>query len=125
MGLFGFSGSNSKLPWVNIESVEHLNDVLNHESERPKLFFKHSTRCSISSMALSSFEGNWTTDNELCELYFIDLLRYRDVSNAIADITGIIHQSPQAIVVRGEKVLYEATHSSIDARQIESLLQKG
>jgi len=125
MGFFSKSKPVATLPWVNVESVEQLNDILLSDSEKPKLLFKHSTRCGISSMVLRSFEGAWSSGNELCELYFIDLLRHRDVSNSVAELTGIIHQSPQAIVIKGKEIIYDATHSGIDGRKIESILKKG
>lgn len=125
MGFFSKSKPVPSLPWMNVESVEQLKDILLNDSEKPKLLFKHSTRCGISSMVLRSFEDAWSSGSELCDLYFIDLLRHRDVSNSIAELTGIMHQSPQAIVIKGKENIYDATHSGIDARTIESILKKG
>ena len=125
MGFFSKSKPVPSLPWMNVESVEQLKDILLNDSEKPKLLFKHSTRCGISSMVLRSFEDAWSSGSELCDLYIIDLLRHRDVSNSIAELTGIMHQSPQAIVIKGKEIIYDATHSGIDARTIESILKKG
>ena len=126
MGLFNFSKTPKKdpLPWVELTSVEQLNDVLQNIGEKPVLLFKHSTRCSISSMALNGFERNWTGEVD-CELYYLDLISHRDISQKIEELTGVIHQSPQAIVLKGKEIVYEATHSGIDARGIESILRKG
>lgn len=124
MGIFSKSPKKEPLPWVAITSTNQLNELLHNIGEKPVLLFKHSTRCSISSMALNGFERNWTTGKELCDLYFIDLLKHRDVSNLTAELTGINHQSPQAIVIKGKEIIYDATHTSIDARRIESLLSK-
>lgn len=124
MGLFSSSKKREALPWKNITSVEQLSDLLHNVGEKPILLFKHSTRCGISSMVLNSFEGDWNTGSDLCDLYFIDLLSHRDVSNEVAVLTGIIHQSPQAIVIKGKEIIYDATHSSINARAIQSLLKK-
>ncbi len=125
MGFFNFSKSApvEKLPWININSVEQLNSILRNVGDKPILLFKHSTRCSISSMALTGFERNWS-GRVHCELYFIDLLKHRDVSQETAILTGITHQSPQCIVIKGSEIVYEATHSGIDARRIESILKK-
>lgn len=112
------------LPWKNVESVDQLMEIAKTTFDKPVLLFKHSTRCSISAMALNSFERNWSSGNELCNLYFVDLLNYRDVSNKIAEITGITHQSPQVIVLKGSEIIYDASHSAIDARRIESRLKK-
>ena len=126
MGLFSFSKGPKKepLPWINLSSVEQLKEVLFNIGEKPVLLFKHSTRCSISSMALNGFERNWSGEVE-CELYYIDLLKHRDISQEVAVLTGVVHQSPQAIVLKGKEIVYDATHTSIDARRIESILKKG
>ena len=120
MGFFNFSSEPKEtLNWSNITSVEMLEEVYSSSENKPNLFFKHSTRCSISSMALNGFERNWNKEVE-CNLYFIDLIAHRDVSNKLAELSGVIHQSPQAIVVSGGQIIYSATHSGIDANDIES-----
>lgn len=107
--------------WINIESVQQLNEVLDINSPKTKLFFKHSTRCSISSMALKFFESDWI-GNEDVECYFIDLIAYREVSNELAKQTHVEHQSPQVIVLKEKNVIYNASHQSIDAEKILKLL---
>lgn len=121
MGLFSIS-NKKRLPWTDITAVDQLHEVLELAKEKPVLLFKHSTRCSISAMALNSFENKWNNENERCDLYFVDLLKHRDVSNAIAEEMKVTHQSPQAIVWNGSEVLYHASHSSIDVRAIEKLV---
>ena len=125
MSFFNFSKTPARqLPWINVTSTEQLSDVLHNIGDKPVLLFKHSTRCSISSMALNSFERNWTDEGDLCDLFYIDLLQHRDVSQLVAELTGVVHQSPQAIVIKGKEIVYEGTHSGIDARRIESILKK-
>ena len=103
--------------WINIESVQQLNDILDNSSDVTNLFFKHSTRCSISSMALKFFESDWkNVENVKC--YFIDLIAYREVSNMLAQKTHVEHQSPQVIVLKTHHVTYNASHHSIDAEKI-------
>ena len=109
------TGSNG-LPWQRLTSVDQLKEAITSSSEKPVLFFKHSTRCSISSMALNGFQKRWEGTSEEIDIYYLDLLNYRDVSNAMAMETGVIHQSPQVIVLKNNEVVYTATHSSIDAR---------
>ena len=123
MGLFG-SYKSKKLPWTDVTSVEDFHNVVSTEEEKVKLFFKHSTRCSISIMVLSSFEGSWNQDVEV-NLYFVDLLKHRDVSNEIAKTFNVVHQSPQLIVVKGGEVIYSASHSSINTREIEKAIRQG
>jgi hypothetical protein len=75
MGLFSFGKSNSKkLDWIELNSMEELDQSIENSTDRPAIFFKHSTRCSISSMALNRFENDWKEDAE-GTLYFIDLIK--------------------------------------------------
>ncbi|MFT6243983.1 MAG: bacillithiol system protein YtxJ [Salibacteraceae bacterium] len=111
--------------WNQLSSIKQLNELVLSAQDKPVVIFKHSTRCGISSMAWNSFRNNWTSEDTLADVYVLDLLNHRDVSNEVAEVTGVYHQSPQAIVLKGTEVIYEATHSGIDARQIESILRKG
>lgn len=111
--------------WNQLSSIEQLNELVLSAQDKPVVIFKHSTRCGISSMAWKSFQSNWTSEDTLADVYLLDLLNHRDVSSEIALVTGVFHQSPQAIVLKGTEVIYEATHSAIDATQIESILRKG
>lgn len=124
MGWFSKSESDkrAKVNWVQLTSEEQLLNAIEESTEKPVLIFKHSTRCSISMMALNGFEGRWEGTDEEITLYFLDLLRYRDLSNEVERITGITHQSPQAIMIKNKEVVYSASHSGIDARQILKLI---
>lgn len=120
MGLFSKSSTPiSSFPWKEITSVEEFNEMLNAPTEKAKLFFKHSTRCSISSMALKGFEREWNVSSDDFELYFIDLIAHRDISNAIAAESHVEHQSPQVVVWRNGEVVYNASHHHIDAQKIQ------
>lgn len=121
-----FSGLKSKdktvFPWIELTSSDQLHTAIENSTDQSFLIFKHSTRCSISSMAKSRFENNWTTTNENCDIYYLDLLAHRDISNEIEKITGTIHQSPQVIVIKNKEVIYTDSHSNIDAKLIEQIL---
>ena len=123
MGLFSFNKKprSSKLNWNTIESVEALKDALSDTEDYSGLFFKHSTRCNISAMALNGFESQWEEDDK-CKLYFIDLIAHRDVSNALSELTGVEHQSPQVILVKNKEAIYTASHNGISAREIKKLI---
>lgn len=123
MGLFSANKEPKKeFPWINLISLEQLTLAIESSVEKPVLLFKHSTRCSISSMAKARFENNWSTSTNVCDLFYLDLLAYRLISNEIEKLTGVVHQSPQAIVIINKIVVYEDSHSSINALEIENIL---
>jgi bacillithiol system protein YtxJ len=125
MGLFSRKPKEEKeskvMPWIELKSVQQLHDIYNAPSDKLKVFFKHSTRCSISSMALRNFQAEWNVNNDCADLYYLDLISFRDVSNEIAQLTGVPHQSPQAIVLKDKHVKYHESHSHIDASDIQKL----
>jgi bacillithiol system protein YtxJ len=111
-----------KLPWRQLESKEALEALFNSPSEVPFLLFKHSTRCGISSFVLSKFESEWNLAEDTCHLYYLDLLQYREISAKIASLSGVVHQSPQLILVHAGNVIYHASHNEIEASVIHKKL---
>lgn len=105
-----------------MEHLGQIEEIIELSEQMPVIIFKHSTRCSISSMAKSRFESKWNISTENIDLYLLDLIAYREISNEIAAITEIIHQSPQVIVLKNKEVLYTETHSNIDANVIQDML---
>ncbi|QCX53869.1 bacillithiol system redox-active protein YtxJ [Elizabethkingia sp. JS20170427COW] len=123
MSFFNFFGSNEKeeLPsfWNILTSEEELYKAVEESKEHWVLIFKHSTRCPISSRVLRNFERDLEAqDLPNYRFYYLDLLKYRALSNKIADDFGVAHQSPQVIVLKNEKSVYDASHHSI---QVEAL----
>jgi bacillithiol system protein YtxJ len=104
--------------WRKLESLEALQVAIDESATHPVALFKHSTRCSISSTAKDRMERQWSFTDEQLPVYYLDLIQHRDISNMIAEITGIQHESPQLIIVKGGKAIYDASHSGIAPRFI-------
>ncbi len=100
--------------WNKLEDAGQL-AAINEESKTGKvMLFKHSTRCSISSMALNRIESNWKdSDNQLVKPYYLDLIAHRDISNLIAEQYGVEHQSPQVLIISNGKCIYHESHNNI------------
>ena len=124
--LFGNSDSkdtsSGSIKWNALTDVNQLDAIVEESAETPVLLFKHSTRCSVSRMALKSFEKEYSIDENKAQPYFLDLLEHRDISNAIASRFGVTHQSPQLILIKNGKAVYNTSHSDIDAGTIKNKL---
>lgn len=105
------------MDWKLLNTEAQFLELLN--SEPLFAVFKHSTRCSISSMAKSRFEREYNLD---FPVYYLDLIQYRPISNLIAEKSGIEHQSPQLIVFQNGKPIYNGSHSGIVIDDIKSEL---
>jgi len=111
-----------KMNWNQLTTEDQLEAVIEESKNTPVLIFKHSTRCSISSMVKNRLERSWNFDNEL-KPYYLDLIQYRNVSNLIAQKLNVEHQSPQAIVLKDKNVHYDASHMSISLDRAIELLK--
>ncbi len=107
--------------WISITSIDQLDQLTEESKTKPILIFKHSRSCSISKATLDRLERNWHLDG--VKTYFLDLLTYRDVSNAIAKIFEVQHESPQVLIVDNGKSIYDRSHFDITFQDIKNKLQ--
>ncbi len=106
--------------WNNLISAAQLEDIIHSSFEQPQVLFKHSTRCSISNAALGRLERNWKNEEfSGITTYYLDLLKYRDVSNAIAERFQIAHESPQVLVIKNGICIYHVSHTEIDYHDLK------
>lgn len=103
------------MKWIPLETLEQLDQI--KASNEYSLIFKHSTRCSISMMARKRFELDWDALPENINLYFLDLIRFREISNRIAEMFNVYHQSPQILLIKDGDCIYEASHGEISAEE--------
>lgn len=115
---------DSKINWVPLNDIAQLNEISSSSAVQPVVIFKHSTRCSISRMVLKQLENEYEYKENEVTPYFLDLLAYRDVSNEIALRFNVMHQSPQMIVIKNGKAVYNASHDGIHAEDVEQFLEK-
>lgn len=114
--------SKSNIKWIDLTDLGQLNQIIQDSAEKPVVVFKHSTRCSVSRMALKQFENEFDLADQV-DTYFLDLISYRDVSNEIASRFQVIHQSPQLVLIKEGKSVYDASHSDIDASELKEILK--
>jgi len=110
--------NTSKINWIELTDLGQLNEIMDLSHEQPVAIFKHSTRCSISRMALKQFENEFDLEGSVTP-YFLDLLNHRDISNEIATRFEVYHQSPQLLLIKEGKSVYDASHSDIDAMELK------
>lgn len=113
--------NENKINWNELTDLGQLDEIIAASNEKPVAIFKHSTRCSVSRMALKQFENQFNSSDKVTP-YFLDLITYRDISNEIATRFGVYHQSPQLILIKEGKAIYNVSHSDIDAEELGTKL---
>jgi bacillithiol system protein YtxJ len=104
--------------WRKIDDAQALDKVIASSYQAPVLIFKHSYRCAISSTALNRLERSWDTKAADITPYLVDVIGERPLSQIIAQKTGIQHESPQALLLKDGKVIYNESHLGIDYREL-------
>jgi bacillithiol system protein YtxJ len=106
--------------WTPLQSMHQLDEIL--AGPGPMLLFKHSTRCSISTVALERL--NKSTISDRLPAYLLDLLAHREISTAIATRLQVHHESPQVLLVKNGECHYDESHLSITVDEVEEALAK-
>ena len=108
--------------WTPLKSEEQINEIKFKSGKNPQVIFKHSTRCSISSMAKNRLDKN--DKPEGVDFYYLDIINYRPISNKIAEEFNVNHQSPQVLIINGGKCVYNESHSGIHMDEIKSFAEQ-
>ncbi|MHB1176910.1 MAG: bacillithiol system redox-active protein YtxJ [Daejeonella sp.] len=102
--------------WIQLTTIQQLQEIKAFSGY--SVIFKHSTRCSISMMARKRFEIDWDSIPEGIPLHFLDLISYREISNAIAEEFKVHHESPQLLLIKDGECVYETSHGEISAEEL-------
>lgn len=104
--------------WKHLKTSEELEELIRLSHTSPQVIFKHSTRCSISSVVKNRLEKSAGE----APVHYLDLIAHRPVSNSIAEIFGVIHESPQVLVIKEGKCVFHESHMAIHFEDVAPLL---
>lgn len=102
--------------WTDLNLESQIEEIIAKSGKKPQLIFKHSTRCSVSSLVRNRLNKSELPEN--IDFYYLDLLKYRAISQKIASVLGVQHQSPQVILIKDEKPVYNESHTAITMEEI-------
>ncbi len=102
--------------WIEFTDITGLEEIKKKSEDKPQVIFKHSTRCSISSMAKSRLER--ATLPAGIDFNYLDLISHRNVSAKIADDFNVEHASPQVLVIKNGSCIYDESHNAISMDEI-------
>ena len=110
----GESKKEDTTPWINLTTVEQLDEIVERSKTKTQIIFKHSTRCGVSRMVMNQFKKAYKLSENEADLYYLDLLNYRTISGAISENFKILHESPQLLVIKNGAVVAHDSHSGIN-----------
>jgi len=111
-----------QLPWIALTTLLQLDEIETKSKTKTQVIFKHSTRCGISRMVLNQFVDAYDHSDKDIDLYYLDLLNHRDVSNEVGYKFQLIHESPQLLVIRNGITVAHASHGAINALDLSEFI---
>ncbi len=120
MNLNGSKGEQAEGGFAPLPDADALDGLLARSHDVPVLLFLHDPYCPISRRAWGEMQQ--LAAGPLLDAYLVNVSRQHDLSDAIAARTGVRHESPQALVLRDGKAVWDASHFSITAQAVGSAL---
>lgn len=102
------------LPWIPLNDLKQLDYIKKKSGIKTQVIFKHSTRCGISSMVQRQFISEYNFSEKELDLYYLDILSYRQISDEVGYKFQLIHQSPQLLVIKNGTLVANASHGQIN-----------
>lgn len=106
------------MQWIHLTDESQLEQIISKSQFKPQVIFKHSTRCSISSVALQRLQRAQVQAD--IDFYYLDLIANRKLSNKVADVCKVHHESPQVLLIKEGNCIFDESHLSIS---IDDILQ--
>jgi bacillithiol system protein YtxJ len=119
---FSFFKSKEEIQWIPLTSMEQLDTIQATSIQKPQIIFKHSTTCSISRMAYNRMVEGLDQILPLGDIYYLDLLANRAISNEIANKWEVVHESPQILIIKNGHSVYDTSHNMISPSDIKNHL---
>jgi bacillithiol system protein YtxJ len=93
--------------FTKISGTDALDELIEQSRNETVVLFNHDPHCPISARAyaqMEQFEG---------DISLVDVSRERTLTKEIQGRTGVRHESPQVIVLRGGEPVWSASHFAI------------
>jgi bacillithiol system protein YtxJ len=103
--------------WKNLEHLTALEELDTASFTHPILILKHSTRCSISDVAKARLDREDNLNG--VDFIYLDLIKHRDISNALAEKYNVHHESPQVLLIYKGECVYDESHIGISMAEIK------
>jgi bacillithiol system protein YtxJ len=108
------------MDWIKLTDENQINDIKEFSKTGVAVVYKHSYKCPTSTMALDRIERSWNKDEMVhAKPFFVNVIDARPLSNKIAEVFGIRHESPQILIIKDEKCVYNASHLGISYSEVK------
>jgi bacillithiol system protein YtxJ len=108
---------------VLVSTKLELDRAIEESARQPVLFFKHSLICSVSVWVRKAWDEFVEGRDDEALYAVIEIQNAREVSNELARRTGVKHESPQVLLLKGGQAVWSASHWDISKESLEAAVR--
>lgn len=108
---------------THLSDIDELEAAIAESLHRPVLVFKHSRTCGVSCEALDELHAHVERSDIRVAYKLITVQSHRRLSDEAAARLGIRHETPQAILLRDGRPVWNASHFRITATNLDSAIR--
>ena len=105
--------------WYRLTAQEELDGLVRRSHQLPQIIFKHSPRCSISSVAFNRLQSGI----EKVDFHLLDVISSRNLSNLVEEQFNVVHQSPQLLIISKGRSVFDTSHFGITSNVVNNQLK--
>ncbi|WP_462249167.1 monothiol bacilliredoxin BrxC family protein [Ekhidna sp.] len=111
------------LNWKSLSTIEEFNRLVERSKDKPALVFKHRPSSPESNMAMETLQRDWTISPENLDLYMIDVMKDKEVTEAVTDMAGVMNEYPQVLLFADGVTMYDESREMISVKKIKLALK--
>ncbi|SNS79034.1 bacillithiol system protein YtxJ [Ekhidna lutea] len=111
------------LNWKSLDTIEEFDRLVETSRDKPALIFKHRPSSPESTHALQTLEADWSISPENLDLYMVDVMKDKDVAEAVTDMAGVINEYPQVLLFADGVTMYDESREMISVKKIKLALK--
>ncbi|NQZ76415.1 MAG: bacillithiol system redox-active protein YtxJ [Ekhidna sp.] len=111
------------LNWKHLTTTEEFDEIIENSREKPALVFKHRPSAPESTNALEKLEGEWNIAPGNLDLYMLDVMKDKEVSEAVTEVAGVVNEYPQVLLFADGVTMYDESREMISVKKIKLALK--
>ena len=119
-----FGKGAEETDWMQLGSEDSVEEVFTASGARVQLILKHSQSCAVSFFAKQNLDSVPLEEWPEMDRSMVEVVRFRPVSQYLAQKTGVRHESPQVLVIANSEVIFHTSHSEVNKMNIQQAYEK-
>ena len=99
--------------WINLESVEQLNEVKVLSNDKRVLIMKYSPSSPVDHVVMTLLEREWNEGEMRTKTYLLDTDKNVDLTKQIDSELGLTDETPQVLILENAKPVFDGLHGKI------------